>query len=78
MILVDTRQLYHINRKGFGYFCSISDLILKFKPKGKESFDYLMNCKSHFHLGKFKNFLLCTFLKIQDFCIFPIRLQTNL
>ena len=45
--------------------------------KGKESFDYEMNCKSHLHLGKFKNFLVCTFFKIQDFCIFPIRLQTK-
>ena len=36
-----------------------------------------MNCKSHVHLGKFNNFLVCTYLKIQDFCIFPIRLQTN-
>ena len=36
-----------------------------------------MNCKSHLHLGKFKNFLVCRLLIIQDFCILPIWLQTN-
>ena len=70
--------MYHASRKGYGYFCSISGLISKFKWKGKGSFDYRMNCKSHLHLGKFKNFLLRSFLIIKDFCIFPIWLQTKL
>ena len=26
-----------------------------------------MNCKSHFHLGNFKNFLVCTFFKNSRF-----------
>ena len=26
-----------------------------------------MNCKLHFHLGKFKNFLVCTFFKNSRF-----------
>ena len=30
-----------------------------------------MNFKSHFHLDKFKDFLVCTFLKIQDAAYFP-------
>ena len=31
-----------------------------------------MKCKSHLHLGKFKNFLLRSFLITQDFRIFPV------
>ena len=31
-------------------------LFQNFQWKGKESFDYYMNCKSHLHLGKFKTF----------------------
>ena len=64
--------------KDLDIFVVFPTLFQNFIGKGKESFDYQMNCKPHLHLGKFKNFLVCTFLIIQDFCIFPIRLQTKL